>query len=79
MCHKDTIVYAKSGHGSIVSENGQVVQDLHPGDFALIPAWAEHQEVNNGDEDCVWIITRSGSTPVVHNLADWSSNLEQLK
>ncbi|KAI9743567.1 MAG: hypothetical protein M1818_002882 [Claussenomyces sp. TS43310] len=44
---------------------------LAPGDFALIPAWTEHQEVNEGDDDVEWIITRSGSRPVAVNLEDW--------
>jgi hypothetical protein len=72
-----------SGRGAIVSENGKKRQELGPGDFALIPAFvgvrlmffyyhsqwqAEHQEVNDGDEDVKWIITRGGRTPVVHNL-----------
>lgn len=35
----DTIVYAVSGRGAIVSENGKKRQELGPGDFALIPAF----------------------------------------
>ena len=35
----DTIVYAVSGRGAIVSENGKKRQELAPGDFALIPAY----------------------------------------
>lgn len=35
----DTIVYAVSGQGAIVSENGKKRQELAPGDFALIPAY----------------------------------------
>lgn len=73
---QDTIVYAVSGHGSIVSDGGRRSQDLAPGDFALIPAWAEHQEVNNGDADCVWVITRSGAEPVVVNLRGWGESLD---
>jgi uncharacterized RmlC-like cupin family protein len=53
------------------SKKGIQTQNLSPGDFALIPAWTEHQEVNNSDEDVVWIISRSGSTPVVVNLSGW--------
>lgn len=45
--------------------------NLAPGDFALIPAYCEHQEVNEGDEEVEWIITRSGKTPVVVNLEGW--------
>lgn len=71
---QDTIVYASSGHGTIVTKDskGEIVrQDLSPGDFALIHAWKEHQEVNDGEEEVVWIITRSGSAPEVVNLEGW--------
>lgn len=71
---QDTIVYAASGHGTVVSEGGRKRQDLAPGDFALIPAFAEHQEVNDGDEDVKWIITRSGRSPIVENLGGWSKS-----
>jgi mannose-6-phosphate isomerase-like protein (cupin superfamily) len=75
MRETDTIVYAASGHGAIVSgPNGSNRQELAPGDFALIPAYAEHQEVNDSDEDVRWIITRGGRTPIVHNLERWSKS-----
>ena len=67
----DTIVYAVRGHGTVVSEGGKKRQSLEPGDFALIPAYAEHQEVNEGDEEVLWIITRSGKNPIVENLEGW--------
>ncbi|TVY60726.1 hypothetical protein LSUE1_G009208 [Lachnellula suecica] len=68
---QDTIIFARSGHGTIVSNNGQTRQSLSPGDFALIPAWAEHQEVNEGEEEVEWVISRSGGVPVVVNLRGW--------
>ena len=34
----DTIVYARSGHGTIVFNNGKERHDLAAGDFAIIPA-----------------------------------------
>lgn len=71
---QDTIVYALRGHGTVVSEGGKKRQNLAPGDFALIPAWAEHQEVNDGAEEVTWIITRSGRAPVVENLDDWGAS-----
>ncbi|KAF1990398.1 RmlC-like cupin [Aulographum hederae CBS 113979] len=72
---EDTIVYAVSGHGTIVSGNGEVRHDLKPGDFALIPACAEHQEVNDGDVDVVWVISRGGRDPIVVNLPEgWGSS-----
>lgn len=77
--YTDTIVYAASGHGAIVSgPDGSKRYELAPGDFALIPAYAEHQEVNDSDEDVVWIITRGGRNPIVHNLEGWSKAHEIL-
>lgn len=58
----------------MISENGGKRQDLDPGDFALIPAYAEHQEVNDGDVDVEWIITRSGRVPVVENIEGWGKS-----
>jgi len=71
---QDTIVYAASGRGAVISDNGKTRQELAPGDFALIPAWTEHQEVNDGEEEVTWIITRSGGEPVVVNLEGWGGN-----
>lgn len=74
-CPIDTIVYAVKGHGTIVSgPDGSKRQDLSPGDFALIPAFTEHQEVNDGDEEAVWVITRGGRTPIVENLDGWGKS-----
>ncbi len=74
---QDTIVYAASGHGAVVSDNGKTRQELAPGDFTLIPAWTEHQEVNDGKEEVIWIITRSGSEPVVVNLEGWGGSTKK--
>lgn len=72
---ENTIVFAFSGHGTIVSEGGKKKQHLSPGDYALIPAFAEHQEVNESDEDVVWAIVRSGKAPIVVNLpGGWGSS-----
>ena len=65
---QNTIVYCVRGRGAVVSDGGNKIQVLEKGDFALIPAHAEHQEVNEGDEEVEWIITRSGRVPVVENL-----------
>ncbi|OAP55587.1 hypothetical protein AYL99_10560 [Fonsecaea erecta] len=82
---QDTIVYAVSGYGSLVSSSGKgkdgpfgdVRQDLKPGDWALIPAYREHQEVNDGDEEAVWVIVRApGGVPIVENLSGWGGSLE---
>ena len=71
---EDTIVYAAKGNGTVVSEGGKKRQELKPGDFALIPAYAEHQEANDSDEEVVWIIIRSGRNPVVENIDDWGKS-----
>jgi uncharacterized RmlC-like cupin family protein len=68
---QDTIVYAVSGRGTVVSEGGEKRVDLEPGDYALIPAYMEHQEVNDGDGEVVWSIVRSGRVPEVVNLTGW--------
>ena len=70
----DTIVYAVRGRGTVVSEGGKKRQILDPGDFALVPAYTEHQEVNDGDEEVLWIITRSGKSPIVENLENWGKS-----
>lgn len=72
--NQDTIVYSVSGHGEVVSEGGKQVDKLAPGDWALIPKGREHQEVNNGDEEVVWVICRApGGTPEVVNLVSQMS------
>jgi len=68
---QDTVIYAVAGHGAVVSDGGRERRVLAPGDFCLIPAYAEHQEVNDGDEEVVWSIVRSGREPVVENLKGW--------
>lgn len=68
---QDTVVYAVKGHGTVISDGGRKRQDMAPGDFCLIPAYAEHQEANDGDEEVTWSIVRSGRTPYVVNLEGW--------
>ncbi|KAH9904917.1 RmlC-like cupin domain-containing protein [Xylariomycetidae sp. FL2044] len=72
---QDTVVYAVKGRGSVVSAGGEKKVDLGPGDYALIPAFMEHQEVNDGDEDVVWTIVRSGRVPEVVNLTGWGGEV----
>ena len=67
-------MFAFSGQGTIVSEGGKKKQVLNPGDYALIPAWAEHQEVNESDADVVWCIVRNGKEPKVVNLEGWGKS-----
>ena len=57
-----------------MSEGGNKKEILAPGDFALIPAYAEHQEVNEGDVEVVWCIVRSGGEPKVVNLEGWGTS-----
>ncbi|KAL1587447.1 hypothetical protein WHR41_03786 [Cladosporium halotolerans] len=71
---QDTVVFSFAGHGTVVSEGGKKRQDLGPGDFALIPAFAEHQEVNDSNEDVVWCIVRSGGEPCVVNIDGWGKS-----
>jgi uncharacterized RmlC-like cupin family protein len=68
----DTIIYVVRGHGSIISEGGKTRQNLEPGDFAFIPPFTEHMEINGGDEEAFFVIIRSGRNPVTENLAGWS-------
>ena len=69
-----TVVYAASGRGVNVSEGGAKREEFGPGDFASISAYAEHQETNDGDEDVVWIITRSSRNLFVKNLEGWGTS-----
>ncbi|KAI1135954.1 RmlC-like cupin [Hypoxylon sp. FL0543] len=48
--------------------------ELSPGDFAFIPPWTEHQEINETDEKVVWILIRSGPEPVVVYLTGWGGD-----
>jgi uncharacterized RmlC-like cupin family protein len=43
-----------------------------PGDFAVIPAFTEHQEINDSDQPIKWIVVRSGPDPIVVNLESWT-------
>lgn len=76
----DTIIYAASGRGVLVTNTGNEEepklkrQELVPGDFAFIPPWTEHQELNETDEDVVWILIRSGPEPVVVYLTEWGGD-----
>ncbi|KAK9791256.1 putative Cupin type-2 domain-containing protein [Seiridium cardinale] len=68
---QDTVIFCASGRGAITSEGGKKKTKLETGDFCLIPAWMEHQEVNDGDEKLVLCVVRSGRTPKVINLTGW--------
>ena len=53
---QDSIIYAIRGHGAVVFDNGKRKELLNPGDFAIIPAFVEHQEVNEGDDEVEWSV-----------------------
>ncbi|ORY70284.1 RmlC-like cupin domain-containing protein [Pseudomassariella vexata] len=75
---QDTIIYAASGKGILVTSAGAnstpKKHELSPGDFAFVPPWTEHQEINETDADVVWILIRSGPEPVVVYLTDWGGD-----
>ncbi|KAK4102398.1 RmlC-like cupin [Parathielavia hyrcaniae] len=80
---QETILYTVSGKGALLSQpkgDDEEPQrhELGPGDFAFIPAWTEHQAVNESEEaDLHLVLIRSGGQPVEVNLTDWGG--EQVK
>lgn len=75
----ETIIYAASGRGVLVTNTGggedQLKRhELSAGDFAFIPPWTEHQEINETDEDVVWILIRGGPEPIVVYLTGWDGD-----
>ncbi|KAI1759306.1 RmlC-like cupin [Hypoxylon sp. FL1150] len=66
---QETIIYAASGKGMEPKRH-----ELSAGDFAFIPPWTEHQEINQTDENVVWILIRSGPEPVVVYLTGWGGD-----
>ncbi|KAI1079002.1 cupin domain-containing protein [Whalleya microplaca] len=48
--------------------------ELSAGDFAFVPPWTEHQEINETDDDVVWILMRTGPEPVVVYLTGWGGD-----
>ncbi|RWA06197.1 hypothetical protein EKO27_g8903 [Xylaria grammica] len=76
---QETIIYAASGKGVLVTNTGDGEDhlkrhELSAGDFAFIPPWTEHQEINETDEDVVWILIRSGPEPLVVWLSGWDGD-----
>lgn len=75
---QEAIVYAASGNGILLTspdDDGLEPKrhELNKGDFAFIPAWTEHQAVNQSEEeDLMWVVIRTGSSPVEVTLTDWS-------
>lgn len=67
-----TIVYVLSGSSYVRwGDRGEFDATLHAGDFAFVPAWLPHQEINpSNDIPFQWVVVRSTSEPVVVNLPD---------
>ncbi|CAI0642574.1 hypothetical protein CGCF415_v007061 [Colletotrichum fructicola] len=78
LCASDTIIYTTSGTGVLLVSPGAAQEvkrhDMEAGDFAFVPAWTEHQLLNETDQENAWVITRSGSQPVVVGLTDWGGD-----
>lgn len=75
----ETIIYASSGKGVLVTNPNEDTDNLQrhelsAGDFAFVPPWTEHQEINETDEDVVWVLIRSGPQPVVVYLTGWGGS-----
>ncbi|KAK3689550.1 hypothetical protein B0T22DRAFT_377745 [Podospora appendiculata] len=73
---QDAIIYAAAGTGVLLSspkDEGDEPErfPLGQGDFAVVPSWTEHQALNESEVDVLWVIIRSGSSPVEVNLTDW--------
>lgn len=52
--------------------------ELSPGDFVFIPAWTEHQVVNEADDgDVVWVVIQSGGERVQVDLRGWGGETMQ--
>ncbi|KAI1329780.1 cupin domain-containing protein [Xylariaceae sp. FL0255] len=75
---QETIIYAASGKGVLLTNTDDEDEpkrvELSPGDFAFIPSWTEHQEINETDEDVIWVLIRSGPEPVVVYLTGWGGD-----
>ncbi|KAK4141326.1 uncharacterized protein C8A04DRAFT_14169 [Dichotomopilus funicola] len=73
---QETIIYAVSGKGSLLSQpRGDKEEperhELGPGDFAFVPAWTEHQISNDSTVDFHLVIVRNGGSPVEVHLTGW--------
>jgi uncharacterized RmlC-like cupin family protein len=74
----DAIVFVCSGVGFLLTapsgadERPAVRHSLIAGDFVCVPAWTEHQGLNESDiDDLVWVVIQSGPRPIEVVLADW--------
>ena len=69
---QETILYVVEGVARYRwGERLEHVVEAGPGDFVFIPAHTVHQEINaTADSPTVWAVTRSGTDPIVVNLAE---------
>ncbi|KAK3347548.1 RmlC-like cupin domain-containing protein [Neurospora tetraspora] len=76
---QDAIIYVASGSGVLLTAPKDEVEGSEPerhelgqGDFAAVPAWTEHQVLNeSAEQDAHWVIIRSGGHPVEVHLKGW--------
>jgi len=73
----DTIIYATNSGCTVVFQDGKESITLEEGDFVFIPAYCEHQEVNNSDNEVKLIITRSGSEAVTEHKDGWGGKVTE--
>jgi uncharacterized RmlC-like cupin family protein len=69
---QETILYVVEGIARFRwGERLEHVVDAGPGDFVFIPAHTVHQEINaSADRPTVWVVTRSGTDPIVVNVPE---------
>ncbi|CCC13824.1 unnamed protein product [Sordaria macrospora k-hell] len=75
---QDAIIYVALGRGVLLTaskdeeDSEPERHELSQGDFAAVPAWTEHQVLNeSAEQDTHWVIIRSGSHPVEVHLKGW--------
>jgi uncharacterized RmlC-like cupin family protein len=66
----ETVVYVLSGRSKVLwGSRLEHDVDLETGDFAFIPPFMPHQEINpSSDRPTQWVVVRSGGEAVVVNL-----------
>ncbi|KAL8282499.1 hypothetical protein RB600_005783 [Gaeumannomyces tritici] len=79
MCASDSIIYAASGRGILATSPAEDDgpprrNELEPGDFVFVPAWTEHQLINDTDEQVTWVVIQGGPSPIVVDLEEWGGD-----
>ncbi|EJT71678.1 hypothetical protein GGTG_10932 [Gaeumannomyces tritici R3-111a-1] len=75
----DSIIYAASGRGILATSPAEDDgpprrNELEPGDFVFVPAWTEHQLINDTDEQVTWVVIQGGPSPIVVDLEEWGGD-----